>query len=175
MSGAQPSRGPGGGLTKDDYRTPPGLMARIYADWGLNFDPCPYPREPGYDALLCAWYHDGEGPSRAFVNPPYGKEAARFMEKAVGEIRDGRCEIAVFLVFARTDTKAFHRTVLPYAREIAFIEGRITFVGADGASPYPSMLVVFDKESVGAWDDMDGTERATRIVPVRSYRWRPVA
>lgn len=53
-------------------------------------------------------------------------------------------EIAVFLIPARTDTKWFHDLVLPNAREIRFLKGRLKFGGATFNAPFPSMIVVFE-------------------------------
>jgi len=36
-----------------------------------------------------------------------------------------------------------HDYVLPYAREIRFVRGRLIFEGAKHPAPFPSMIVVF--------------------------------
>ena len=51
----------------------------------------------------------------------------------------------VMLVPARTDTKRFHKYILPYA-EIRFLKGRLTFVGAKDPAPFPNMVVIFRPE-----------------------------
>jgi hypothetical protein len=132
---AAPSRGPGGGRTRDDYGTPYGLLADLALEFSFDFDPCPYPRPPGFDGLRVPWGR------RAFVNPPYGRMVPRFLDKAIFEIRAGRCDLAVFLLFARTDTEWFHRLVLPYA-ELRWLRGRLSFLGAKGPAPYPSLLAI---------------------------------
>jgi hypothetical protein len=40
---------------------------------------------------------------------------------------DLEAELAVFLIPARTDTRWFHDIVLPHAREIRFLRGRLKF------------------------------------------------
>lgn len=56
----------------------------------------------------------------------------------------GQCEgVAVMLIPARTDTKAFHEYILGKG-EIRFIRGRIKFGGAKFNAPFPSMIVVYD-------------------------------
>ena len=55
---------------------------------------------------------------------------------------------AVFLLPARVDTKWFHDLVLPHAREIRFIRGRLKFVGAEHPAPFPSMIVVFRRDGL---------------------------
>ena len=51
--------------------------------------------------------------------------------------------MAVFLIPARTDTRWFHDIVLPKAKEIRFIKGRLKFGDAVNSAPFPSMIVVF--------------------------------
>ena len=57
--------------------------------------------------------------------------------------------IAVMLIPARTDTKAFHEYIYGKA-EIRFIKGRLRFGGSKNSAPFPSMIVVFDKKGVKA-------------------------
>jgi hypothetical protein len=59
----------------------------------------------------------------------------------------------VFLVPARTDTRWFHDVVLPNAREIRFLRGRLKFGDAENSAPFPSMIVVFKERR------RDGEER----------------
>ena len=47
------------------------------------------------------------------------------------------------LIPSRTDTKAFHEWVLPYA-EIRFIKGRLKFGSSKVNAPFASMIVIFD-------------------------------
>jgi hypothetical protein len=72
-----------------------------------------------------------------FINPPYRK-IAPWLERA------HEAEVAVFLIPARTDTRWFHSIVLPHAKEIRFIKGRLKFGGAKTGAPFPSMIVVFE-------------------------------
>ena len=50
--------------------------------------------------------------------------------------------IAVMLIPARTDTKAFHEYIYGKA-EIRFIRGRLRFSGMNSSAPFPSMVVVY--------------------------------
>lgn len=131
-------------VTRDDWLTPPALKRYLYARWDLDFDPCPWPREPGYDGLKVPWT------GRAFVNPPYGAETVRWLKKAITEISAGNCEIAVFLINSRTDTRWFHEYVMGGAQELYFIRGRVAFQlpGTQRATPsaFGSMVVVFHQD-----------------------------
>lgn len=79
---------------------------------------------------------------RVYCNPPYGPKIWSFLEKRL------EAELAVFLLPARTDTKWFHEIVLPHAEEIRFIKGRLKFGDSKNNAPFPSMVLVFKKESV---------------------------
>lgn len=127
--------------TRSDWLTPPDLKAKIYARWKLDFDPCPYPRPPGFDGLRIPWN------GRAFVNPPYGKDTSQWLAKGLGEVMAARCPIAVYLIHSRTDTHAFHRHVLPFPQELYFIQGRVAFhlpgTPKPVPAPFPSLIAVF--------------------------------
>lgn len=51
---------------KHYWLTPPDLYAQLDAEFHFDFDPCPFPRPPGFDGLKCEW-----GKSN-YVNPPFG-------------------------------------------------------------------------------------------------------
>jgi site-specific DNA-methyltransferase (adenine-specific) len=50
--------------------------------------------------------------------------------------------VAVMLIPARTDTRAFHEYIYHKA-EIRFVKGRLKFGNAQNSAPFPSMVVVF--------------------------------
>lgn len=116
-----------------EWETPSEVYAELDREFGFTFDPCPLGGEvDGRSSLFSRW----EG-QRVFCNPPYGPEIRRFLERAT------EAELAVFLIPARTDTRWFHDIVLPHAKEIRFVKGRLKFGGAKNAAPFPSMIVVF--------------------------------
>lgn len=85
----------------------------------------------------------------SWVNPPYGKGLVNWAKKAHEQSLEGRN--SVMLLPARTDTKWYHKYVLPFAKQIVFIEGRLTFKGSKDGAPFPSMLVIWakrDKEDI---------------------------
>lgn len=146
---------------KDDWETPAAFFAELHKEFNFTLDaaasdsnhklPRYYTREN--DGLAKSWA--GE---RVFCNPPYsrktktnpGQEA--WVEKAYQEAQNGA--LVVMLLPARTDTKAFHRYILPHA-EVRFLEGRLHFEneGKPGdAAPFPSMVVIFKpKEDDDSW------------------------
>ena len=111
-----------------------------------------------------------------FCNPEYGTQQSKFVKKFIQECeKGGRGDV---LIPSRTDTKLFHEIILPKAKAIYFVKGRITFgsdeywewiwsqptmehingkmtknslyekFGRATAAPFPSMVVSFDTESV---------------------------
>ena len=76
-----------------------------------------------------------------WCNPPYGREIGKWVRKAA----ESRCTV-VMLLPARTDTKWFHDYIYGKA-EIRFIKGRLKFGDAKNSAPFPSMVVIFKRES----------------------------
>lgn len=98
----------------------------------IDLDPCPL--RSSRNGLRMNWY------GRVFVNPPYS--AIREWLFA-GIVRLDTTKEIIYLLPARTDTKWFHEIVLPMAKEIRFLKGRLRFGGAKNSAPFPSMVVVF--------------------------------
>ena len=96
---------------------------------------------PNDDGLAQTW--DGV----CWMNPPYGRNVTdKWVRKAFDESRSGHCTV-VALLPARTDTKWFHNYI--YEKEgvdLIFIKGRLKFGGAKDSAPFPSMIVVFNKQ-----------------------------
>jgi hypothetical protein len=61
--------------------------------------------------------------------------------KFARELEAGRTVVAV--IPARTNTDWFHTFVLPQARELRFIQGRMQFPGFKDQAPFPSIIAVF--------------------------------
>ncbi len=91
--------------------------------------------EDGLSTLFVPWHG-----KRAFVNPPYGRQIRRWIERA------HEAEVAVFLLPARTDVWWFHYC-LEHASEIRFVRGRLKFGGAENSAPFPSVIIIFDNRA----------------------------
>lgn len=78
-----------------------------------------------------------------FMNPPYGKEIIKWMQKAYNESLLG--VNVVCLVHSRTDTRWFHDYAMK-SSEIWFIKGRLKFGYGKQSAPFPSCVVVFNNE-----------------------------
>ena len=118
----------------DCWGTPAHVYQTLDAEFHFNFDPCPLnASQDGTAPLSVPW-----AGKRVYCNPPYGPGLRPFLERAQ------EAEIAVFLIPARTDTRWFHEIVLPRAKEIRFIKGRLKFGDAKNSAPFPSMVVIFE-------------------------------
>lgn len=119
-----------------DWKTPKSVYQVLDAEFQFDHDPCP----PKYqiDGLTTEWGVVN------FVNPPYGKELPRWIEKGFQEW--GKGKTVVFLIPSRTDTKWWHEYCMK-ATEIRFIKGRLKFDDQKNSAPFPSAIVVFKKSS----------------------------
>lgn len=119
-----------------EWPTPKDFYERLNEEFKFDFDPCPLGGEAdGRSTLFCSW-----AGKRVFCNPPYGREIPKFLERAAD------AALAVFLVPARTDTKWFHDIVLPKAKEVRFVRGRLRFGDGKDPAPFPSMVLIFQNE-----------------------------
>jgi site-specific DNA-methyltransferase (adenine-specific) len=130
---------------RQDWGTPQALFDALDAEFGFDLDAAASPenakceRYLSEDALSVDWHALG---NRIWLNPPYGREIGKWIEKAYLESVAGAC--VVCLTFARTDTQWWHRWALR-AAEVRLIEGRITFAGASQGAPAPSCVLIFDE------------------------------
>jgi|SRR5580698_7514556 hypothetical protein len=136
-----------------EWPTPENVYGRLDGEFKFTMDPCPFGgTEDGLARLFKPW-----AGHRIFCNPPYGREVIKWLE------RWKEADLAVYLLAARTDTRWFHSVVLPYASEIRFIKGRLTFGNAKAPAPFPSMVVIFKGEQYV--DSYTGRDRITDGIP----------
>lgn len=131
-------------MGKDEWLTPPSLIKALGK---FDLDPCapierPWPTATNYftiedDGLAQDWS------GRVFLNPPYGKYVWTWLEK-LDKHKNG-----IALIFARTGTSHFHRTVWNKAKGLLFINGRLHFHHVNGQRAAhncgaDSVLVAYD-------------------------------
>ena len=119
---------------KMDWQTPDAVYEKLDKEFHFDHDPCPANWDGKVDGLTSDW-----GQSN-FVNPPYGRELTKWIEKGYNESREGKT--VVFLIPSRTDTKWWHDYCMK-ADEIRFIKGRLRFKGARDNAPFPSAIIIF--------------------------------
>lgn len=133
---------------RNTWNTPAALIdpLTVFAGGPVDLDPCSNPTskvparrefmvEHGDDGLWLPW-HIPDVPVTVYVNPPFD-DLKSWAEKAKKEAELG-AEI-LFLLPARTDTKAWHEHVAT-ANAVLFWRGRLTFLGAEHPAPFPVAL-----------------------------------
>lgn len=128
----------------NEWETPQTLFDELDREFHFTLDPastdenakCLKHYTMKDDGLSKSW--KGE---RVFLNPPYGREIPKWVEKAFHEFSGG-VEPIVLLIPARTDTAYWHEYIFGKA-EIRFIRGRIKFGDAHEGAPFPSAIVIY--------------------------------
>lgn len=126
------------------WATPQKWFDYLDLEFGFTLDPCCWPETakckkfftPETDGLAQSWADE-----RVFMNPPYGRHIGAWMKKAYESARDDGALVVCF-VPARVDTDWWHRYAAK-ATDIRFPKGRVTFVGAQSAAPFPVAIVIF--------------------------------
>lgn len=130
-------------MQKDEWLTPPELLRQLGT---FDLDPCA-PISPPWqtaahhfnlldDGLSRPWF------GRVWCNPPYGREAAKWLDRLA---RHGN---GIALIFARTETEMFFDHVWGRASALLFLRGRLTFHHVDGSKASanggaPSVLIAY--------------------------------
>lgn len=126
---------------RDDWGTPREVFAPLNAEFGFTLDAAASASnalcEQYYTILDNALVQPWTG--IVFLNPPYGHGVQAWIRKAWESAQEGAT--VVCLVKATPDTVWWH-TYTQYA-EVRLLKGRIKFVGAEHAAPFPSALVIF--------------------------------
>ena len=131
-----------------EWYTPPSIIERVVEALGdIDLDPCSNSHTAPHVPAKQHYAKEDDGLSKewsgaVYLNPPYGREIAQWVEKLVAEHTAGRVPSAIALVPARTDT-AWFAALRDYPR--CFIQGRIKFLTSEGVetdpAPFPSMAV----------------------------------
>lgn len=137
-------------MKNDEWLTPPDIIKALGK---FDLDPCAPVKRPWDTAN---WHHtiEDDGLSRqwfgrVWMNPPYGTQAAKWLEKLANHGN------GIALIFARTETEMFFRHVWERADAVLFFRGRLTFHLVDGtpaehSGGAHSCLVAYGQENVRA-------------------------
>lgn len=150
MSGHQSAK-----MINDEWLTPPEILQKLYP---FDLDPCspiirPWPTAREHytkqdDGLNKPWR------GRVWLNPPFGAEAAKWMER-MADHGNG-----IALLAARTETRMFFKYIWdhPNATQVCFLRGRPHFhyVNGDKAkanSGAPICLIAYGFNNAGILRD----------------------
>jgi site-specific DNA-methyltransferase (adenine-specific) len=129
----------------NEWSTPQKLFDTLNAEFHFTLDPCATKDNAKCDrfytkkenGLQQRWVNEV-----VFLNPPYGGNTGKWIEKAWYESQNGA--VVVCLIVSSTDRSYWHDYIFPYAAEIRWIRGRITFGDASSTAPFASAIVIFD-------------------------------
>jgi hypothetical protein len=134
----------------DGWCTPPEVLAYVRELYGtIGLDPCSngssvVEARTAWDTVANGLDRSWIGKGSVFVNPPYGDELPRWINKCRQEAAEGVEVLA--LVPSRTDTQWF-RSVLASACVVGLWRGRIKFLGAPNAAPFPNVAIYWGPRS----------------------------
>lgn len=131
----------------NEWETPQKVFDDLDNEFHFTLDPCATPGN-----AKCARYYTKEqngltfswANEVVFMNPPYGGNTGKWLSKAWRESLAGA--IVVCLIVSSTDRSYWHDYIFPYASEIRWLRGRITFGEADSTAPFASAILIFDGE-----------------------------
>lgn len=125
-----------------EWETPAYLFEKLNHKYHFNLDVC-----ATNDNAKCLQYYTKEqdGLSQewrgvCWMNPPYGREIGKWVEKAYKSSLKGAT--VVCLLPARTDTSWWHDYCMK--GQIEFIRGRVKFGNSKHGAPFPSAIVIFE-------------------------------
>jgi len=126
-----------------EWETPQDFFDEVNKEFDFGLDACATRENakvtPFYSKLTDGLEHDWDwasGGKWTWMNPPYGREISKWVEKASHHK-------TVCLLPARTDTRWFHDHIYGKA-DIRFLKGRLKFGGSKNSAPFPSMIVIFN-------------------------------
>lgn len=138
----------------NDWQTPDEVLDIVRQVGPIGLDPCTVDDNPTRaevwitptSPLGCGLTHSRPWVQLAcgglvFMNPPYGRECAAWVDKAIDEASKGARIIT--LTAARPDTK-WGQKLLLNADVLCWWRGRIKFRGAPHAAPFPSLFAAFN-------------------------------
>lgn len=137
------------GSGKDEYITPPWLFSFLNGQFG------PFTLDAAADAsnALCDEFYDGSPGSDGLTetwdgivwcNPPYSG-LGKWLKKGYDSVFAAKTATrVVMLIPARTDTKAF-QAYAPQA-VVFLLKGRLRFGDTKHCAPFPSAVLVFDRD-----------------------------
>ena len=128
------------------WRTPLEIFLNLNKEFHFNLDPCKPAIYKSLDLIKKnGLMEDWPMGSRAFLNPKYS-QTERWVGKVWVEMCEGRCDLAVFLVPARTDTDWFQFIVKKVKDPIRCINKRVRFGNAKTGAPFPSIIIILRAE-----------------------------
>jgi phage N-6-adenine-methyltransferase len=124
------------------WETPQWLFDALHTEFHFTLDVCALPENAKCDHYFTPEQDNLQQPWRGvcYMNPPYGTEAYRWVQKAYEASLYGAT--VVCLLPACTDTRWWQHYV-KLAAERRELPGRLRFVNAPHSAPFPSVVAIF--------------------------------
>ena len=134
----------------NEWATPQSLFDKLDAEFHYDLDvastdentKCYQHYTQKDNGLIQPWQFISK--SACWMNPPYGGQTGLWIQKAHEESRKGAT--VVCLIVSSTDRSYWHDFIFPFAAQIRFIRGRITFGEAKTTAPFASAIVIFSQQ-----------------------------
>ena len=128
----------------NEWETPQDLFDKLNNEFSFEIDvsanslnaKCPKYFTIKENGLLQNW-----APHTCWMNPPYGGQAGKWIEKAYLESLIGATMVCLIVV--GTDRSYWHDYIFPHAKQIRFLRGGLKFGKAKGKAPFASAIVIF--------------------------------
>ena len=134
---------------KMDWETPNKLFDKLNHEFSFDIDVCATEENKKCNKYFSV---DDDGLSKqwsgiCWMNPPYGREIKQWVRNAYQEtIVQENADKVVCLVPVRSDTKWWHEFIMN-AKEIRFLNKRLSFEGSNNKAPFAACIVVFCKHN----------------------------
>lgn len=147
----------------NDWLTPPEILEVVGP---FDLDPCASVGQPWRTAKE-QWTQNGldrDWFGSVWVNPPYGPHVWEWLER-LADHGNG-----VALIFARTETEGFFRTVWERAKALYFLEGRLYFryPKTGKRAPFnagaPSVLIGYGQDGAARLERIEDIQLPGRFV-----------
>lgn len=165
------------------WLTPPSVIEALGGAEAFDLDPCAPAERPWPTARLhVSLPQDGLSvpwAGRVWLNPPYSDDQIGKWLRKMADHDQGTA-----LIFARTETEAFHAHVWPRASGLLFLKGRLHFHHADGRraahnAGAPSVLIAYGMDDLDRLfsSELEGARVALRlprffVVAALDQTWR---
>jgi len=163
----------------NEHYTPPELVEKLAEDLGVVFtlDPCATPESAKAERFFTihdnGLAQDWSG-EVVFCNPPYSD-----IKEWIIKCANSGAALVAALVPCRFDTSVFQEVVLGSASRLLLVRGRVKFGNALHAAPFPSVIIIWDRERRGnpiaeAWKPKRDPLHSLQLFPDVEIVDRPV-
>jgi len=134
----------------EEYETPKEIFEPLQKEFNLQLDVCAsssnykldnyFTKED--DALTKDWHKYGN----FWMNPPFGRELKKWVQKAYEESTKGVTGVSILPV--RSNTNWWHELIIGVGAEVRFLKGRVKFNDCIKGAWLPFAIVIWKSEDL---------------------------